>query len=279
MLLPQHLCNCCSLCPEHFSLRYWPVSCLTFYKSQLQWHLFKGNFAEQSQWNSALLSSLLCCLTWLSPPPPQALLNPWHCIYVCAYLNIYFFLLEYNVSSVRWHVVLFPAQSPMSRAVRDSEELVKSMLMNEWMNEAVTELCMECEEKFLDGKGKVYWNKRQGELGPKKRTYETDYFRDQRTKQLTSCPDIWWLQGSPTPSGPFLSFILLFFGVIKISSVLNVKAVNWRSGLTQGTWQWLFLACTSMGLWQVWELLLSRAASTDAGLPGCTPRVLLTYIN
>lgn len=65
-------------------------------------------------------------------------------------------------------------------------------------------------------------------MGTKKRTHEMDYFRDQRTKQLTSAPDIYSgdCREVQLLLAPFFPFILLFFGVIKISSVLSVKAVN-----------------------------------------------------
>lgn len=137
--------------------------------------------------------------------PPQVLLNPWLYIYVYAYLNIYF-LLECNVNSVRCHMVLFPAQSPMSRAVRDSESWWKVCeRMNEWMNEAVIELCMECEEKFLDCKDLL--KQTSGRIGNQEKDTWDGLFQRPEDKAVNFSPWhlLWWLQGSPAPSGPFFS--------------------------------------------------------------------------
>lgn len=93
-------------------------------------------------------------------------------------------------------------------------------------------------------KGRLTEAMLQWESGPKGRAHETDYFRDQRTKQLMQ----WHCPEKSNSFWSFLfSFTMLSFRVIKISSILSFKAVTWHSWLTQRTWEQLFLACFYYG--------------------------------
>lgn len=120
-------------------VRFQTLPCLMthFLWPQLWCHLIKETITEPRKRTSPLLSCPYL-LPQLSFFFLKAHLNSWHSVYVFEYLNIDFFLLEYNVSSMNWHVVWFRVLLSMSRTVTDSEEVLKSML-NEWMNKAVTE--------------------------------------------------------------------------------------------------------------------------------------------
>lgn len=131
-----------------------------------------------------------------------------------------------------------------------------------------------------DGKEKAQWSKLWWESGSKRRTQETDYFRDQGTKQLMNA--VPFTTVSTEKSNSFWSFSFfhsLFFGVVKVSSVLSFKAVSWQWIDTKNMGTALSSIFLLWGLWWVCECLLSRTASIDAGLQGCSSGVLLSYIN
>lgn len=130
-----------------------------------------------------------------------------------------------------------------------------------------------------DGKEKAHWSKLWWELGSKRRTQETDYFRDQGTKQLMNAVTFTMVTIGKSNSFWSFSFTLLFFGVVKISSVLSFKAVRWQWIDTKDMGTVLSSIFLLWGLWWVCECLLSRTASIDAGLQGFSSGVLLSYIN